>query len=52
MEYRLLGKTGVKVSPLCLGTLNFGGGKDEAEQIRMVHKALDAGINFIDTAKG
>ena len=50
MEYKLLGKTGVKVSPLCLGALNFGGGEAEDEQIRMVHKALDAGINFIDTA--
>jgi aryl-alcohol dehydrogenase-like predicted oxidoreductase len=50
MEYRLLGRTGVKVSPLCLGTLNFGGGDAETEQIRIIHKALDAGINFVDTA--
>ena len=50
MEYRLLGRTGVKVSPLCLGTLNFGGGTSEADGIRIVHKALDAGINFVDTA--
>ena len=50
MDYRLLGRTGVHVSPLCLGTMNFGGPTPESEAIRMVHKALDAGINFIDTA--
>jgi aryl-alcohol dehydrogenase-like predicted oxidoreductase len=50
MEYRLLGRTGVRVSPLCLGTMNFGGPTPEDEAIRMIHKALDAGINFIDTA--
>lgn len=50
MNYRLLGRTGVRVSPLCLGTVNFGGGTSEADSIRMVHAAYDAGINFIDTA--
>jgi aryl-alcohol dehydrogenase-like predicted oxidoreductase len=50
MEYRLLGRTGVRVSPLCLGTLNFGGPTPEDEAIRMIHNALDAGLNFIDTA--
>jgi len=50
MEYRNLGRSGVKVSPLCLGTMNFGRVTDEAEAIRIVHAALDAGINFIDTA--
>jgi len=50
MNYRLLGRTGVRVSPLCLGTLNFGGGTSEADGIRIVHAALDAGINFVDTA--
>jgi aryl-alcohol dehydrogenase-like predicted oxidoreductase len=50
MEYRLLGRTGVRVSPLCLGTLNFGGRTSEEEGTRIIHKALDAGINFIDTA--
>jgi aryl-alcohol dehydrogenase-like predicted oxidoreductase len=50
MEYRLLGRTGVRVSPLCLGTLNFGGPTPEDEAMRMIHKALDAGLNFIDTA--
>jgi aryl-alcohol dehydrogenase-like predicted oxidoreductase len=49
-QYRNLGKTGVKVSPLCLGTLNFGGATPEKESIRMIHHAVDAGINFIDTA--
>lgn len=50
MEYRMLGRTGVRVSPLCLGTLNFGGPTPEKESIHLIHKALDAGINFIDTA--
>jgi aryl-alcohol dehydrogenase-like predicted oxidoreductase len=52
LQYRLLGRTGVKVSPLCLGTLNFGGSTPEDESIRLIHKAMDAGINFIDTANG
>ncbi len=50
MEYRLLGRTGARVSHLCLGTWNFGDPTPEAEAIRMVHKALDAGINMVDTA--
>lgn len=50
MKYRSLGRTGVRVSPLCLGTLNFGGPTPEAESIRLIHRAIDAGINFIDTA--
>src|SRR5207302_1559562 len=52
MEYRPLGATGVQVSPLCLGTMNFGawGNSDPDESIRIIHRALDAGINFIDTA--
>ncbi len=50
MEYRLLGRTGVKVSPLCLGAMNFGGVTSEADSIRIIHAALDAGFNFIDTA--
>ncbi|MGQ9808934.1 MAG: aldo/keto reductase [Armatimonadota bacterium] len=50
MEYRSLGRTGVKVSKLCLGCMMFGRKTDEAESIRMVHRALDAGINFLDTA--
>jgi aryl-alcohol dehydrogenase-like predicted oxidoreductase len=50
VEYRSLGRTGVRVSPLCLGTWNFGEPTPEAEAIRITHKALEAGINMIDTA--
>ena len=52
MEHRPLGRTGVSVSKLCLGTMMFGdwGTKDHGESIRVIHRALDAGINFIDTA--
>ena len=50
MEYRLLGRTGVRVSPLCLGTMNLGGPTPEPEAIRMIHRSLEAGINFLDSA--
>lgn len=50
MEYRQLGRTGTRVSQLCLGTMNFGARTDEGEAVRIVHEALDGGINFIDTA--
>ena len=50
MEYRKLGRSGVMVSPLCLGTMNFGGTTDEAESFAILQKAVDAGINFFDTA--
>jgi aryl-alcohol dehydrogenase-like predicted oxidoreductase len=52
MEYRTLGRTGVKVSTFCLGAMMFGpwGNTDEDECVRMIHAALDAGINFVDTA--
>jgi aryl-alcohol dehydrogenase-like predicted oxidoreductase len=50
MQYRLLGRTGVRVSPFCLGTMNFGGPTPEDESIRIIHQALEAGINFLDTA--
>ena len=59
MEYCYLGRTGMKVSRLCLGTGNFGSGKpsggnwgcvDEKEAHRIMDAALDAGINFFDTA--
>ena len=50
MEYRSLGRTGVMVSPLCLGAMNFGGPTDEGDSFEIIDKALDAGINFIDTA--
>src|ERR1700760_27220 len=52
MEQRILGPTGVSVSSLCLGAMMFGdwGTKDHDESIRIIHRALEAGINFIDTA--
>jgi NDP-hexose C3-ketoreductase / dTDP-4-oxo-2-deoxy-alpha-D-pentos-2-ene 2,3-reductase len=57
MDYRLLGRTGLRVSPLCLGTMNFGMRKEgggvqteEAEGHRIMDRALDLGINFFDTA--
>jgi aryl-alcohol dehydrogenase-like predicted oxidoreductase len=50
MEYRLLGRSGIRVSPLCLGTMNFGGPTPEDEAIGIIHAALDSGINFMDTA--
>ncbi len=52
MNYRTLGTTGTKVSPLCLGAMMFGdwGNQDHDDSIRIIHRALDAGINFIDTA--
>ena len=52
MNYRPLGRTGVQVSPLCLGTMMFGawGNPDHDDSIRIIHRALDAGINFVDTA--
>src|SRR6201746_885593 len=52
METRSLGAAGVQVSPLCLGAMMFGawGNTDHDDSIRIIHRALDAGINFIDTA--
>ena len=52
MQYRLLGQTGIKVSPYCLGAMMFGGigNPDHDECVRMIHKALDFGTNIIDTA--
>jgi aryl-alcohol dehydrogenase-like predicted oxidoreductase len=52
MELRVLGHTGVKVSPLCLGAMMFGawGNPDHDDSVRIIKRALDAGINFIDTA--
>lgn len=50
MDYRKLGRSGLKVSPLCLGTMMFGGPTDEATSTRIVEHAREAGINFIDTA--
>src|SRR6516165_2788732 len=52
MELRPLGRTGVQVSPLCLGAMMFGawGNPNHDESVKIIHRALDAGINFIDTA--
>jgi aryl-alcohol dehydrogenase (NADP+) len=50
MDYRKLGRSGLKVSPLCLGTMMFGGPTEEAEAKRIFAHAREAGINFIDTA--
>ena len=52
MRYRTLGRTGIKVSPYCLGAMMFGGiaNGDHDDCIRMIHKALDFGVNFVDTA--
>ncbi len=50
MEYRTLGRTGLKVSPLCLGTMNFGPRTSEPDSHEIMNKALELGINFFDTA--
>jgi aryl-alcohol dehydrogenase-like predicted oxidoreductase len=52
MNHRSLGRTGMQVTPLCLGAMMFGdwGNKDHDDSVRIIHRALDAGINFIDTA--
>lgn len=50
MDYRYLGRSALKVSPLCLGAMMFGGETDEATATRIIDKAFDQGINFIDTA--
>jgi aryl-alcohol dehydrogenase-like predicted oxidoreductase len=50
VEYRKLGGSGLRVSEICLGTMTFGNQVEEAEAIKIIEKALDAGVNFIDTA--
>ena len=50
IEYRQLGRSGLKVSPLCLGTMMFGGATTEADAARIIDRAREGGINFIDTA--
>lgn len=50
MEYRQLGRSGVRVSKLCVGTMNFGGRADEDESKHIINEAIDGGVNFIDTA--
>src|ERR1700760_2554761 len=49
MQYRSLGRSGLKISPICLGTMMFGGATDESTSVRIIAKARDAGINFVDT---
>jgi aryl-alcohol dehydrogenase-like predicted oxidoreductase len=50
MGYRVLGRTGVRVSPLCLGTISFGAEADEAAAAAMFHRCQEVGVNFFDTA--
>ena len=50
MEYRKMGRTGLKVSPLCLGTMTLGKQVDEPTSLRLIERAIDLGVNFIDTA--
>jgi len=50
MDYRTLGRSGIRVSPLCLGTMMFGGPSDEATSRRIIARSREAGLNFIDTA--
>jgi aryl-alcohol dehydrogenase-like predicted oxidoreductase len=50
MNHRYLGRSALKVSPLCLGAMMFGGETDEATSVRIIDKAFEAGVNFIDTA--
>ena len=50
MEYRNFGRTGVKVTPLCLGCMNFGGKTEPEASYAIIDRALDQGINFLDTA--
>ncbi len=50
MNVRNLGRTGVKVTPLCLGCMNFGGRTEESDAVAIIDRALDGGINFLDTA--
>jgi len=50
MDYRYLGRSALKVSPLCLGAMMFGGETDEPTSKRIIDKAFEQGVNFIDTA--
>ncbi len=51
MEYRYIGRTGLRVTPICLGTMSFGSWSDEKESFKIMDKAYDRGINFFDTAE-
>ena len=50
MDYRNFGRTGVKVSPLCLGCMMFGGETNPKDSYAIIDRAIDAGINFLDVA--
>ncbi|MCV6608723.1 MAG: aldo/keto reductase [Campylobacterales bacterium] len=51
MDYRFIGKTGLRVSPICMGTMSFGSWSDKKESFKILDKAYDRGINFYDTAE-
>jgi len=51
MQYRYIGRTGLRVTPICLGTMSFGSWSDESESFKIMDKAYDRGINFFDTAE-
>lgn len=51
MEYRYIGRTGLRVTPICLGTMSFGSWSDEKEAFKIMDKSIDRGINFFDTAE-
>ena len=51
MEHRYIGKSGLRVSPICMGTMSFGSWSDKAESFRILDKAFERGINFYDTAE-
>ena len=50
MQYKRIGRTGIQVSPFCLGAMTFGSQVNEADAINVVKAAVDAGVNFFDTA--
>jgi aryl-alcohol dehydrogenase (NADP+) len=50
MKYRRMGRTGLKVSEICLGTMIYGDQVEEARSLKIIRKALDSGVNFLDTA--
>ncbi|MCW8821426.1 MAG: aldo/keto reductase, partial [Sulfurovum sp.] len=51
MQYRYIGKTGLRVSPICMGTMTFGTQCDKKEAFAIMDKAYDHGVNFYDTAE-
>ena len=51
MEYRYIGSSGLRVSPICMGTMSFGTWSDKGESFRVLDTAFDRGINFFDTAE-